>query len=146
MGLGLVLLTHTHMMWLDMLPCCNYGNGDLPKSVAESEKIVRKLRGSSLGTEHTIAQILANPLSSKYMQSMSVFVEVCRKYHGKAMTAATTPKSSMNVRINGALGEWRDELILLVQLTEDQDNQDSLVPLLFNIYLILKPQPLGDMI
>ena len=102
------------------------------------EKIVRKLRSKSFGTEHTVAQILANPLSSKYMQSMAVFVKVCRKHNGLAMTAAGTPKGTMNLRIDSALGLWRDELIELVRLTEDTDDEDALAPLLFNNYPHLK--------
>ena len=87
------------------------------RSAAAAARVVEDLRKSSTCPDHMVCIILANRLGLKAMRAMSMFVEVCRLRHGKAMQYAQRPSQTRDFRISNALGEWQFELSELAEQT-----------------------------
>ena len=76
------------------------------RSVKASSDILKRLRSTCQNTEHTVATILANQLGRRLVCAMSTFIAVTRKYHGKSMVMAKTPRGALHSRITNAQGGW----------------------------------------
>ena len=87
---------------------------------ARAAALVDALRKSSPSPDHCICMILANRLGFKAMEGMSLFVECCRASHGRALQQAMSPAETRELRIDGALGGWKVELLKICEQTADE--------------------------